>query len=529
MFPATDKQKRAITWLNRRHPDTVGPLVAERGGSVANLSKSQASEILTITYEKHPKDGGERKDGQRQEEQKQEERQEEQLQNDEQNGEQNDDDDDDDEKHRERMRRSGFRPGSKQEYIANALREHGMDLERTREALKDKIGKIPALTFKANIDGGRQPLPLGTPEDDTQQETQHGRAIKTMFAVRRALLSGGEEGGKQKQKEHKQEERKDNEKNEDRSKREAIEYLTWVRTVRRYCQDKAADGHPLDEIGLRPVEYGAALLNSGIPLTAIKHAVTMHYPPEARRALGVRDYDVQSFHMEDRKDGIHAALPYCLAVVNSLDSDRRRVPLALVGPKGTGKTTLAKQIAEQLTVAFGMVSMTSGTSPSAFNGRPRIADDGTMAMIMALCAMVDATDDSKEAKKYAEQAHDLAKAAAEKGDTVMSQFVKIYGGGGVFLFDEMDAADENLLLGVNAALANGVFANPATGELIEQHPDFIPVAGMNTLGLGSGRDYNARNRLDAATLDRWNAGRVQIALDPRIEESMFWSIINREA
>ena len=111
----------------------------------------------------------------------------------------------------------------------------------------------------------------------------------------------------------------------------------------------------------------------------------------------------------------------------------------------------------------------------------------------------------------------------------MSQFVKIYGGGGVFLFDEMDAADENLLLGVNAALANGFFANPATGELIEQHPDFIPVAGMNTLGLGSGRDYNARNRLDAATLDRWNAGRVQIALDPRIEESMFWSIINREA
>ena len=42
---------------------------------------------------------------------------------------------------------------------------------------------------------------------------------------------------------------------------------------------------------------------------------------------------------------------------------------------------------------------------------------------------------------------------------------------------------------------------------------------MNTLGLGSGRDYNARNRLDAATLDRWNAGRVQITLDPRIEES----------
>jgi hypothetical protein len=71
-----------------------------------------------------------------------------------------------------------------------------------------------------------------------------------------------------------------------------------------------------------------------------------------------------------------------------------------------------------------------------------------------------------------------------------------------------------------------VFANPATGEIVERHPDFIPIAGMNTLGLGGGRDYKARNALDAATLDRWNAGRIQITLDPRIEESLFWAIIN---
>jgi len=48
---------------------------------------------------------------------------------------------------------------------------------------------------------------------------------------------------------------------------------------------------------------------------------------------------------------------------------------------------------------------------------------------------------------------------------------------------------------------------------------------MNTLGLGSGRSYNSRNRLDAATLDRWNMGRVQVHFDKRIAESMFFGIV----
>lgn len=507
MREATDRQKRAIKVLVMKYPDTVKPILGDK--SIDSLMFEDARRIMDAVEAKH----GDYKKRQ------QDEQQQDQQQNEQKN---------DDKEHKDRMRREGFRPGSKQEVLANALRQNDLDPTKTLAAVADQIGKTPALTFTKNENQRRIPLPVGGLADDSQTETQFGRCLKTIYAVRRALINGGERGhGGEKQKQEKEQQHEQKQENkEQRENREAVELLTWIRSVRKFCQDRAADGHPLDEIGLRPVEYGAKMLTAGIPLTAIKHALTMHYPSESRRALGVRDYDVQGFHTQEREEGIHAALPYCLALIE------HRIPVALVGPKGTGKTTLARQIAEYLTkkwdreVPFGMVSMTSGTSPSAFNGRPMVADDGTQALIMALCGMAEVADDQGLAEQFATEALDIARQRAAKGDTVMSQFVRIYKFGGVFLFDEMDAADENLLLGVNSALANGFFANPATGEIIKQHKDFIAMAGMNTLGLGSGRDYTSRNRLDAATLDRWNAGRVQITLDSRIEEKMFWDIIN---
>src|SRR5208337_1523898 len=91
-----------------------------------------------------------------------------------------------------------------------------------------------------------------------------------------------------------------------------------------------------------------------------------------------------------------------------------------------------------------------------------------------------------------------------------SRFVEIYEQGGVFLLDEMDAADANVMVAINAALANGVMANPH-GKVHVRHPKCIIIAAANTWGRGGDHLYVGRNQLDAATMDRFVLSMVPTA------------------
>jgi hypothetical protein len=300
------------------------------------------------------------------------------------------------------------------------------------------------------------------------------------------------------------------------SQREADEVIRWIqRDLRPFCVARSADGKAFDQIGLRPAENAARMLTQGIPSEAIKHALTLHYPAEARRALGVKSFDPTTFAPRSwgkvqapskalAHDGKHKALPY--AIANALAG----IPIAFVGPPGTGKTTLAKDVADALGRPFGFVSMTRGTSPSAFNGRPRISDPGTTAYVQALIA----NGRVQEALEVAEKAH-------SEGDVNESEFVRILRSGGGWLFDEMDASEPNLLLMVNAVLAQRKFANTATGETVIVSPDWVPMAAMNTLGLGGDRSMVGREKQDGAALDRWHAGRIEIHLDEALETKIY--------
>lgn len=148
----------------------------------------------------------------------------------------------------------------------------------------------------------------------------------------------------------------------------------------------------------------------------------------------------------------------------------------LVGPAGSGKTFAAEQLAQTLGLEFGHINLTAGASETWLFGRQ--TPNGFVEGI----------------------------------------FSKLYRSGGVFLADEIDAADSNLLLAINTAIANGTFYNPINGEILRRHEKFVFVGAANTFGKGADHVYTGRNRLDAATLDRFVV--INVAYDKKIEEQL---------
>lgn len=164
------------------------------------------------------------------------------------------------------------------------------------------------------------------------------------------------------------------------------------------------------------------------------------------------------------------------------------VNVLLVGPAGCGKTTMAHHIARALKRRFGMLSCTSGASESQLTGWLLPVGDG------------------KRAGEFT---------------YVASEFVRLYEeGDSVFLFDEFDAADPNMLLVVNSALANGSLHVPQRHDkpLVQRGKNCALIAAANTFGSGADMMYAGRNQLDAATLDRFYV--VEMDYDRALEERL---------
>ena len=164
------------------------------------------------------------------------------------------------------------------------------------------------------------------------------------------------------------------------------------------------------------------------------------------------------------------------------------LPVLMVGPAGTGKTHLARQVAEALKRPFTYNSMSEGVTESHLVGRNLPQADGSFKF-------------------------------------ECSPFVKTYSGGGVHLFDELDSADANVMTFLNAALANGHLSVPQAGQIFEKHKDTVLICAANTYGTGATRTYVGRNQLDAATLDRFACSTVEVGYDKKLEESIARSIL----
>lgn len=161
--------------------------------------------------------------------------------------------------------------------------------------------------------------------------------------------------------------------------------------------------------------------------------------------------------------------------VNLLRTVNAGQPVLLVGPAGTGKTYAAETVSEALSLSFHSISVGSQTSKSDLQGYM----DGN-------------------------------------GNYHRTQFREAYENGGIFLLDEADAGNSNVLILLNAALSNGYMAFP--DGMVRAHEDFRMVATANTYGYGASRQYVGRNQLDAATLDRFAV--INWDIDDRVEANL---------
>lgn len=140
----------------------------------------------------------------------------------------------------------------------------------------------------------------------------------------------------------------------------------------------------------------------------------------------------------------------------------------LPGPPGTGKSHAAEQVASVLDWRFASISLGPTTPESRLWGG------------------MDA-----HGKFFEPPFVTLARHAQDNPDS-----------GSVFCLDELDNGHAGVIATLNSAMANGWFTAP-NGDVITMGKNMVLVGAANTFGTGPTAEFAGRNKLDAATLDRF--------------------------
>jgi hypothetical protein len=156
----------------------------------------------------------------------------------------------------------------------------------------------------------------------------------------------------------------------------------------------------------------------------------------------------------------HFMFPVLLRLLCIVDRNQQPLNIAVVGPAGNGKTSMALSCAEALGVEAVLQPFNPQTTKS-----------------------------------------DLLGYMSADGSYVPSPFYEAFTKGKIFIADEFDAANPAIAVTLNAAVANRTLTFPNL-ETARAHPNFRAVFIMNTSGTGADHQYTGRMRQDAATLDR---------------------------
>jgi energy-coupling factor transporter ATP-binding protein EcfA2 len=208
---------------------------------------------------------------------------------------------------------------------------------------------------------------------------------------------------------------------------------------------------PLDEDAVRvivadEIEKAPARMDE----SAIRALVTSEVATAMPRTVRV---EIVNGDKVTKTEGQHFLFPLVVKLISA------GVPVMLCGPAGSGKTTLAHNVARVLEKQFEFNSYGPGMSEAKLLG---YKDAGGSYHSTALIRMAKA--------------------------------------GGVYLADELDRADGAIVTTLNSLLANGQISTPE--GCFEKHSDFVFIAGTNTAGTGANDLYTAAQEQDAALLDR---------------------------
>lgn len=147
----------------------------------------------------------------------------------------------------------------------------------------------------------------------------------------------------------------------------------------------------------------------------------------------------------------------------------------LYGPAGSGKNTIAEQIADALGVDFYY----NNTLVTKF---------------------------------------DISGYKNAQGEYEETPFYKAWKNGGLFFADELDNSTAEAIIALNAALANGYYTFPNSSEKVAKHPDFFCIAAGNTNGQGATEEYCGRYQMDESSRDRFAF--IEIDYNAKVEESI---------
>ena len=148
----------------------------------------------------------------------------------------------------------------------------------------------------------------------------------------------------------------------------------------------------------------------------------------------------------------------------------------LIGPAGSGKSTLLEQVACEMQLPYYAMSVNEHTSEYNIIGYNNA-----------------------------------------NGQYVGTAFRDAFEFGGIFSFEEIDAANPNVFTVINNAMSQGNYLFPDR-MLISKHSDFHMVASANTFGTGASLQYIGRNRMDGATIDRFSY--VYTDYDEELEQQL---------